>query len=249
ALATGNRAGMDARLAQYKKLGLVSSYIPTLTNTANGAVQQAQQIRTDVQKKVDIIISALTSPTAINPAIAEAAKANIPLISESGTATDPHSVNVQANPYLLGAQTATALVNIMHHKGNLLAVDGQERGAEVPRDAPGQDRRRLAGLVDGAGRHQRLPAVGPAGAAGRRHERRPGLAGVLAPPREGRLPGHRQRRSRAADGRGGVGRRATDARRAGHQVHGRADRAADHHDQEPAAVGAGELERERLAHG
>jgi len=124
ALATGNRAGMDARLAQYKKLGLVSSYIPTLTNTANGAVQQAQQIRTDVQKKVDIIISALTSPTAINPAIAEAAKANIPLISESGTATDPHSVNVQANPYLLGAQTATALVNIMHHKGNLLVVDG-----------------------------------------------------------------------------------------------------------------------------
>jgi len=124
ALATGNRAGIDKEFAIYKKLGLVSSYIPTLTNQANGAVQQAQQIRTDVQKKVDIIISALTSPTAINPAIAEAAKANIPLISESGTATDPHSVNVQANPYLLGAQTATALVNIMHQTGNLLVVDG-----------------------------------------------------------------------------------------------------------------------------
>jgi len=121
---TGNRSGIDARFAQYKKLGLVSSYVPTLTNQANGAQQQAQQIRTDVQKKVDIIISALTSPTALNPVIQEAAKANIPLISESGTATDPHSVNVQGNPYLLGAQTATALVNIMHQKGNLLIVDG-----------------------------------------------------------------------------------------------------------------------------
>ena len=56
--------------------------------------------------------------------VAAAAKANIPLISESGTSTDPHAVNVQGNPYLLGAQTATALVNIMHHKGNLLVVDG-----------------------------------------------------------------------------------------------------------------------------
>jgi len=124
AYATGNRAGIDAQFKIYHKLGLVKSYIPTLTNTANGATQQAQQIRTDVQKKVDIIISALTSPTALNGVIGEAAKANIPLISESGTATEPHSVNVQANPYLLGAQTATALVNIMHHKGNLLIVDG-----------------------------------------------------------------------------------------------------------------------------
>ena len=111
-------------MAKYKKLGLMKSYIPTLTTQANGATQQAQQIRTMVQKKVDIIISALTSPTAINGVIAEAAKANIPVISESGTATDPHSVNVQANPYMLGAQTATALVNIMGKKGNLLIVDG-----------------------------------------------------------------------------------------------------------------------------
>jgi ribose transport system substrate-binding protein len=124
AYATGNRAGIDKQMAIYKKLGLMKSYIPTLTNQANGAAQQAQQIRTDVQKKVDIIISALTSPTAINGSIKEAAKANIPLISESGTATDPHSVNVQGNPYLLGAQTATALVNIMGKKGNLLVVDG-----------------------------------------------------------------------------------------------------------------------------
>jgi ribose transport system substrate-binding protein len=124
AYATGNRAGIDADFAIYHKLGLVSSYIPTLTNQANGATQQAQQILTDVQKKVDIIISALTSPTAINGSISAAAKANIPLISESGTSTDPHAVNVQGNPYLLGAQTATALVNIMHHKGNLFVVDG-----------------------------------------------------------------------------------------------------------------------------
>ncbi len=124
AYATGNRAGIDVDFKIYKKLGLVSSYIPTLTNQANGATQQAQQILTDVQKKVDIIISALTSPTAINGSIEAAAKANIPLISESGTSTDPHAINVQGNPYLLGAQTATALVNIMHHKGNLLVVDG-----------------------------------------------------------------------------------------------------------------------------
>jgi ribose transport system substrate-binding protein len=124
AYATGNRKGIDASMAKYKKLGLMKSYIPTYTNVANGATQQAQQIRTMIQKKVDIIISALTSPTALNGVIEAAAKANIPVLSESGTATDPHSVNVQANPYLLGAQTATALVNIMGKKGNLLIVDG-----------------------------------------------------------------------------------------------------------------------------
>jgi len=124
AYATGNRAGIDKSMAIYKKLGLMKSYIPTLTNTANGATQQAQQIRTDVQKHVDIIISALTSATALNGVIGEAAKANIPVLSESGTATEPHSVNVQGNPYLLGAQTATALINIMGKKGNLLIVDG-----------------------------------------------------------------------------------------------------------------------------
>ena len=124
AYATGNRLGIDKQMAIYKKLGLMKSYIATYTTQANGATQQAQQIRTMVQKKVDFIISALTSPTAINGVIAEAAKANIPVLSESGTATEPHSVNVQANPYLLGAQTATALVNIMGKKGNLLIVDG-----------------------------------------------------------------------------------------------------------------------------
>jgi ribose transport system substrate-binding protein len=124
AYATGNRKGIDNNLAVYKKLGLVSSIVPTYTTVANGATQQAQQIRTMVQKKVDIIISALTSPTAVNGAIAAAAAANIPVVSESGTSTDPHAVNVQGNPYLLGAQTATALANIMGQKGNLLIVDG-----------------------------------------------------------------------------------------------------------------------------
>jgi ribose transport system substrate-binding protein len=124
AYGTGNRAGIQQQFNTYAKLGLVKSYIPTLTNTANGAQQQAQQIRTDVQQHVDIIISALTSPTALNGVIEQAATANIPVISVSGTATDPHTVNVQGNPYLLGAQTATALVNIMNHKGNLFVVDG-----------------------------------------------------------------------------------------------------------------------------
>ena len=77
-----------------------------------------------MQQHVDIIISALTSPTALNGVIEQAAAANIPVISVSGTSTDPHTVNVQGNPYLLGAQTATALVNIMNHKGNLFVVDG-----------------------------------------------------------------------------------------------------------------------------
>lgn len=124
AYGTGNHNGIQAQFEAYQKLGLVKSYIPSLTNTANGAEQQAQQIRTDVEKKVDIIISALTSPTALNPVIEQAAKANIPIISVSGTSTDPHTVNLQGNPYLLGAQTATALANIMGHKGNLLVVDG-----------------------------------------------------------------------------------------------------------------------------
>jgi ribose transport system substrate-binding protein len=124
AYGTGNHEGIQADFLAYQKLGLVKNYIPSLTDTANGATQQAQQIRTDVEKKVNIIISALTSPTALNGVIEQAAKANIPVISVSGTSTDPHSVNVQANPYLLGAQTATALVNIMGHKGNLLVVSG-----------------------------------------------------------------------------------------------------------------------------
>ncbi len=104
--------------------GKVSSIVYTTPATPNDVTAQIQEMRTLVQQHVDLIISTLGSPTALNAVIDQAAKADIPVISLLGQSTDKNAVNLQPNPIQLGYFGAKGLLTAMGGKGNVLVVDG-----------------------------------------------------------------------------------------------------------------------------
>jgi ribose transport system substrate-binding protein len=105
--------------------GLVSGIVTTTPPTPNDVATQIQQMRSLVQQHVDLIISTLGSPTALNAVIDQAAKANIPVISLLGQSTDKNAVNLQPNPIQLGYYGAKGLLTAMGKgDGSVLSVDG-----------------------------------------------------------------------------------------------------------------------------
>jgi ribose transport system substrate-binding protein len=121
-----NAQDVAAGLKAESKLnpGKVSSIVTTTPATPNDVTAQIQQMRSLVQQHVDLIISTLGSPTALNAVIDQAAKANIPVISLLGQSTDKNAVNLQPNPIQLGYFGAKGLLSAMGGKGNVLVVDG-----------------------------------------------------------------------------------------------------------------------------
>ena len=105
--------------------GKVSSIVSTTPATPNDVTAQIQQMRSLLQQNVDIIISTLGSPTALNAVIDQAAKQNVPVISMLGQSTDKNAVNLQPNPIQLGYYGAAGLVHgDGSGKGNVLIVHG-----------------------------------------------------------------------------------------------------------------------------
>lgn len=105
--------------------GLVKKIVVTTPPTPNDVPTQIQQMRSLVQQGVNLIVSTLGSPTALNAVIDQAAAANIPVISLLGQSTDKNAVNLQPNPIQLGYYGAKGLLTAMGTaKGNVLIVDG-----------------------------------------------------------------------------------------------------------------------------
>ncbi|HLH64845.1 MAG TPA: substrate-binding domain-containing protein [Solirubrobacteraceae bacterium] len=105
--------------------GLVKKILVTTPPTPNDVPTQIQQMRSLVQQHVDLIISTLGSPTALNAVIEQAASQDIPVISLLGQSTDKHAVNLQPNPIQLGYWGARGLLTAMGTgTGNVLWVDG-----------------------------------------------------------------------------------------------------------------------------
>lgn len=105
--------------------GLVKKIITTTPPTPNDVPTQIQQMRSLIQQGVNLIVSTLGSPTALNAVINQAAAADIPVISLLGQSTDKNAVNLQPNPIQLGYYGAKGLLTSMGTaKGNVLIVDG-----------------------------------------------------------------------------------------------------------------------------
>jgi ribose transport system substrate-binding protein len=105
--------------------GLVSSIVTTTPPTPNDVPTQIQQMRSLIQQHVNLIISTLGSPTALNAVINQAAAAGIPVISLLGQSTSKNAVNLQPNPIQLGYYGAKGLLTSMGTaKGNVLIVNG-----------------------------------------------------------------------------------------------------------------------------
>jgi ribose transport system substrate-binding protein len=105
--------------------GLVSKIVVTTPPTPNDVPTQIQQMQSLVEQGVNLIVSTLGSPTALNSVIDAAAADNIPVISLLGQSTSKNAVNLQPNPIQLGYYGAKGLLTAMGTaKGNVLIVDG-----------------------------------------------------------------------------------------------------------------------------
>lgn len=120
------RADALARLRKdvkrYQKAGLVKRLIYTDSNLNNNV--QIQQIRSMIQRHVDIILAIPNSPTAFNGVIKEAYKAGIPFLTLLSPVTSPYAINIDDSNFLIGARMAQGLVRILKGKGNIVTVDG-----------------------------------------------------------------------------------------------------------------------------
>jgi len=117
----GILAGLKA--AQKANPGKISSIVPLVPATPNDVTTQIQQMRSLLEQHVDIIYALLSSPTALNGVIDQAAKQGVPVISIAGQSTDKNAINLQPNPTDLGYYGAAGLVNSMGGKGgNVLVV-------------------------------------------------------------------------------------------------------------------------------
>jgi ribose transport system substrate-binding protein len=97
--------------------GKVSKIISLVPSKPNDVGTQIQQMRSLLQQKVDIIFSLLSSPTALNGVIDQAAKQGVPVISIAGRSTSKNAINLQPNTALLGYYGAAGLVNAMGSGG------------------------------------------------------------------------------------------------------------------------------------
>jgi ribose transport system substrate-binding protein len=89
----------------------------------NDVTTQIQQMRSLLQQDADIIFALLSSPTALNAVIDQAAGQDVPVISIAGQSTSKNAVNLQPNPTHLGYHGAAGLVNAMGGEaGNVLIV-------------------------------------------------------------------------------------------------------------------------------
>ena len=115
-------AELQKNVEKYKKLGIVKDLIVTDSN--GDTPTQIQQMRSMIQKGVDVIISIPGSPTAMNAVIDEAFQAGIPVVTVAAPVTTANAINVDTNGYLIGKTMALGLAQILNGKGSILTVEG-----------------------------------------------------------------------------------------------------------------------------
>jgi ribose transport system substrate-binding protein len=113
----------------------ISDIVALTPAKPNDVTTQIQQMRSLLQQNVDIIFALLSSPTALDAVIDQAAKQGVPVISIAGQSTSKNAINLQPNPAQLGYHGAAGLVNAMGgEKGNVLivqAIPGLTYNAQV----------------------------------------------------------------------------------------------------------------------
>ena len=115
-------AELEANVEKYKALGLVKDLVVTDSN--GDITTQIQQMRSLIQRGVDVIISIPGSPTAMNGVIDEAFQAGIPVITLAAPVTTGNAINVDTNGYLIGKTMALGLAQLLGGKGNILTIEG-----------------------------------------------------------------------------------------------------------------------------
>ncbi len=117
------RASLQQNFAAAKRQGLVEgNLILTDSNLKNDV--QIQQMRSLVQRGVDIIFSIPNSPTAMNGVIKQAFDAGIPVLTLSAPVSTPYAINVDTNQFTYGARQAQGLAFLLNGRGKIMTVQG-----------------------------------------------------------------------------------------------------------------------------
>jgi ribose transport system substrate-binding protein len=114
---------LQADVSAYAKAGIVSPRL-IVSDSNNNAATQIQQMDSEIEQHVNLIISIPGSPTALNPAIEKAYRAGIPVVTVAAPVTTPDALNLDINEFRIGAVMAQGLVGLLHDKGNILTVEG-----------------------------------------------------------------------------------------------------------------------------
>jgi ribose transport system substrate-binding protein len=118
------QATLEADVAAYAKAGIVNSKLIVTDSNDNNATQ-IQQMDSEIEQKVSLIIAIPGSPTALNGAIEKAYNAGIPVITVAAPVTTPDAINLDVNEYQIGAKMASGLVGLLHDSGNIMTVEGE----------------------------------------------------------------------------------------------------------------------------
>jgi ribose transport system substrate-binding protein len=114
---------LQRNFAAAKKQGLVKGSLIVVDSNLKNDVQ-IQQMRTLIQKKVDLIFSIPNSPTAMNGVIKQAYDAGIPVLTLSAPVDTPYAINVDTNQFTYGARQAQGLAMLTGGKGTIFTVQG-----------------------------------------------------------------------------------------------------------------------------
>jgi ribose transport system substrate-binding protein len=115
-------AGAKEQFDMYKSKGMAGQLI--IQQAGADTNQQIQDIRNMIQQHVSIIMVNANSATALNAVLAEANKANIPVVSFDQAVTAPTAINVTVDHYSWGQRYAEWLAKALNGKGKIVVMDG-----------------------------------------------------------------------------------------------------------------------------
>ena len=133
------RQQYEAELKAYAALPMVKPMIKGLdiNNAGTSVATQISAVDTMIAQKVNAIVLDSNDPTALNPAIAAAHKAGIPVVAVNDIVTSSLAYHVETVGKRFGATMAEGFVNLIHKKGNIIVLHGIKGNAVDNAEASG----------------------------------------------------------------------------------------------------------------
>lgn len=128
-------AEVKALAAQKPYSSLVKQVI--YNNAGTSVAAQISAVDQMIAQHVDAIILDSNSLTGLNPAIAAAHKAGIPVVASNDEVTSPLAYQVQTVGKAFGATMMSAFVKLLHGKGNIIILRGLAGNAVDAAEAAG----------------------------------------------------------------------------------------------------------------
>lgn len=136
-IATNFAAQSQARVAQaFQQRAREKGWQVTQLDSRGSPQAQANQVEDLVQRGVDAIVLAMARVLEIRPALEQAFKAGIPVITVDSGWTSGVVADITTDNYVIGARLSSYLADRLDHKGNIIVMkfekhDGTRKRGKV----------------------------------------------------------------------------------------------------------------------